>query len=276
MSRAHRSATCGSLEQDLILFLYDDLTADRRAELERHLRACSGCSEDVASFRLVLDTINEAGLGQTAEQEAPGAWPPLRALIEEAGASSRRPWVAPLFKAAAIVLLAVGTFILGANWYAIAPESLRTAFDFGAPAPIGLLDGQASGSGVPRDQDAGWSLRVFSEETNGYLDRTRLVLLELANTGGNPMPAPIREASRNLLRENSHARLVAGRIEDPRIQELVGQLEGILREIAQLSDTGDTRNLERIRAYVNESGVLLQLEIFSAASDRLAAAHLGT
>ena len=270
------SASCDSMEQELILFLYDEVSSDRRTEVEGHLRTCAGCTEDLASFRSVLDTIDRANLGQMATREGAGDWPSLRAMILSTGVPSHRPSVSPLLKAAAIVVLAGATFVLGRNWDSIAPDSLRDAFNLASASTAMVSPEGRTPQGSPEEHNTGWRLRVFSEETNGYLDRTRLVLLEVANTGGTPMPGPIREASRNLLRENPHARQVAGRIEDPRIEELVGQLEGILREIAQLSDTGDSTTIDRIRAYVNNSGVLLQLEIFSSASDRMAAARLDT
>ena len=84
-----------------------------------------------------------------------------------------------------------------------------------------------------------------------------------------PVPGTIRKASATLLEENAHARQVAHRIRDKDIEQLLDELATILGQIARLTDHDDT-STERVRTYVNDSGVLLQLELFSAASDRMA------
>jgi hypothetical protein len=122
------------------------------------------------------------------------------------------------------------------------------------------------------EQGTASHLRKFSQETNGYLDRTRLVLLEFANADASSDSGVLREASLVLLAESRRAQKVADRIADPRIEEIMVRLEGILRDITRLSEAGDAASMDRIKARMHDSGVLLQLEMMSVASDRIAAA----
>lgn len=254
------SGSCKSFEQDLVLHLYGELPDDRSTAIEGHLGSCASCNEELGSFRSTLDMIDSAGLAEMVARAEPGDWSSLRERLLDLRSPARTAWTGQLLKAAAIILVVGASFILGRNWDSLAPGNPASA---GADTSIGV--------DVPsRFQDGSWRLRVFSEQTNGYLNRTRLVLLELANTDGNPVPGTIRNASLNLLKENAHARQVAHRVRDPLIEGLLDELATILDQIAKASDEDDHISTQRLRTYVNDSGVLLQLEIMSAASDRVA------
>ena len=81
-------------------------------------------------------------------------------------------------KVAPVVLIAGAAFVLGRSWDSLAPNG-RLASAVGVPK----LSNEASrGPDERRLSDAGWRLKTFSQETNGYLDRSRLVLLELSNS----------------------------------------------------------------------------------------------
>jgi putative zinc finger protein len=264
---------CPCTGEDLILYIYDELPDDRRALTEAHLEACRSCREEMDSFEATLQTIDRAGMVDFATVHAPGDWSELEARLEASRSAvapltlpfARRPGL--LAKAAAILLIVGGSFVAGRYW-----DSIGSSLGLpGGAGDDGSLTGNPT-SGGPRGipEDSAARLRFFSEKTNGYLDRSRLVLLELANTGSAADATALRAASGNLLRENRLARTVAGQVADRRLEDLVGQLETILRQISRLSDQGDQATIDRIRAYVNNSGVLEQLEILSTAPQRVA------
>ncbi|HET6372894.1 MAG TPA: hypothetical protein VFG76_06285 [Candidatus Polarisedimenticolia bacterium] len=216
-----------------------------------------------------FETIDRSGLDSAlARIRPPLTWSTLRAELSSSRAQAPSPALGdrsgPRFlKAAAVLLIAGAAFVLGRSWDALTPTGLQQS-SVGVPPPSLREGGPDSG----RPEDAGWRLKTFSQETNGYLDRSRLVLLELSNSEAAEDSEALRTASRGLLRENPHARQVADKIDDPRIEELVKRLQGVLEEIARLSVPADGRSIDRIRSYVNDSGVLMQLEIMSATSDR--------
>ena len=113
-------------------------------------------------------------------------------------------------------------------------------------------------------------MQYFSQLTHGYLNRSRFVLLELTNGHDAADTAGLRAASITLVGETRAAKRVAGQLADPRIKDLLIQVEGILTELSQLSGKGDLATLDRIRTEVNNSGVLTQLELLSTGPARLA------
>ncbi|HET9480787.1 MAG TPA: hypothetical protein VFP98_03450, partial [Candidatus Polarisedimenticolia bacterium] len=112
--------------------------------------------------------------------------------------------------------------------------------------------------------------RRFSEQTNDYLLRSHLVLLEVANADSVPASPGLKQASIGLLRDTKLARQVAGELDDERLQTLVAEIESVMREIASLSGSDDSESIDRVRAYLNNSGVLDQLEVMRMAPARLA------
>ena len=280
---------CSSLHQDLILFVYDDLPAEQMGRLDTHLSTCKRCLDQVTSIRSTLGAIDRAGIPQALAESTPvdwaAEWRRLRARLEgfkaevggvvdigsmprraaDARQGSTRPVLSPLLKAAAVILLAGASFVIGRNWESLSPalgwaDSDRQNDTRALPSDEGMV--------VPQDVEA--RMRYFSELTHGYLNRSRFVLLELANGHDAGDAAALREASITLLGETRAAKRVAGQLADPRIKDLMTRVEGILTELSQLSDKGDPATVDRIRTEVNNSGVLTQLELLSTGPARLA------
>lgn len=257
-----------SRSERLLLFLYDELESGERAAMEEHLRECAECARELTSLSETLATVETARLAEMATVDAPGDWEQIRARLEPAllfaapRQASSAWWMA---KAAAILLLAGASFVVGRNW-----EDLALGLGLESDPGIASID-TGDGSGVPAGPETrAEGIALFTERTHGYLNRSRMVLLEFANTDEAQHSMFLRQASRTLLEENSYARRVAGEIEDQRLEELLDDLGRILREISLLTEPGDTRAIDRIRAYVNNSGVLDQLEILSTPVERLA------
>ena len=277
---------CSSFHQDLILFVYDDLPAEQKERLNAHLSACSRCLNQVSSIRSTLGAIDRAGIPQALAATAPvdwdAEWRRLRARLEgmnarggaradampgaaDAREGSDRSAFSPLLKAAAVVLLAGASFVIGRNWESLSPE--LGWLGSGRPSDTRTLPSN-DGLAVPLGVEA--RMQYFSELTHGYLNRSRFVLLELANGHDAGDAAALREASITLLGETRAAKRVAGQLADPHIKELMTRVEGILTELSQLSDKGDVATVNRIRTEVNDSGVLTQLELLSTGPARLA------
>ncbi len=261
------NAPCEAAQQDLVLLLYDELPGTRRQHVESHALACSRCRQELMSYRTTLEAVDLARLTEMATVAAPGDWDALRARLQLSDRGRLRKVTVPALKAAAVVLLAGAAFALGRAWDDF---SLGPIGGYGGAGPSSLA--VVPQPTPPAEQGTASHLQEFSQETNGYLDRTRLVLLEFANADASSDSGFLREASLDLLAESRRARKVANRIADPRIEEIMGRLEGILRDITRLSAAGDAASMDRIKARMHDSGVLLQLEIMSVASDRIAAA----
>lgn len=110
---------CHTVKEGLLDFLYEELPADSREAFEEHLRGCSSCRAEVASYRTALGSARSA-LSGTLSQD-----PPARvhhAVVEAAKAATqaksvprmpareagffaklwRTPWLLPAFGAASV------------------------------------------------------------------------------------------------------------------------------------------------------------------------------
>ncbi len=260
---------CGRPQQDLVLYLYGEMPEGAGDGIAGHVAACRSCADDLESFRSTLEIVDRSGIREATTLEPPLTWAALRTGLQtvQVGTSLSAP--GRLLKAAAVVIVAGTAFLMGRYWDDVSPagaggSSLGRAY---VPGPAGgpPLPGVEGIRPVP--QDAVWRLRVFSEETNGYLDRTRLVLLEVTNADAGPESETLRRVSRTLLRESRHARQVAEKIDDRSLADLVGRLKGILEQIALMTDQNGVTALDQIRTQVNNSGVLVELEILSSTGE---------
>jgi len=256
---------CREHAEDLVMYLYDELTPHGREAVEAHVGSCAACREEIASNRRALGTIDEAHLKRMATFGLP-AW----SDVEDEFAATLPPMPLPVrrhalpvfAKAASIVLLAGAAFVAGRQWDSIgsivsnAPETQIAART--APAT------ETEMAPLPSSATAGDRMRAFSDRTHNYFQRSMLVLLEFANAD-HIGDMGMRAASRTLLRESEGARRVAGQIHDERIQDLVAELEDILTRIASNNLTADERSA--LREEVDD--LIARLEL-SAPSHRVA------
>jgi len=263
MSEETRNTRCQELGEDLVLHLYDELSEAERTALDSHLAICNDCREELRSSRDALQTIDSARIDQMATFRLP-SWDDLEdelafslAPLPLAAKPRRFGGMSTMAKAASILLLAGGAFIAGLQWNSIADAIVQTASTSRTAQPPHPLDGTASGAApLPAVASAGDRMRAFTEQTHGYFQRSRLVLLEFANSD-QISDGTMSAASRNLLRETASARRVAGQIHDERIQDLVVTLEEILTRIA----SNDTDAAERARLRSDVEDLLGRLEL---------------
>lgn len=259
-----RSEPCRGFAEELVSHLYGEIAGARGLAIEDHLKSCAGCRRELESMRETLRVVDAADFGRMVTAwsriHPPASWEEIRFRLEEgstfAGRVSR-PSIPSWMKVAAALVLAGGSFLAGTRF----------------PAPSGLvrwpgagfstspLQDKTGGSdeAIPSDPDS--RLRDFARRTDGYLNRSRFVLLEVSNAEDGSRSESLREITRRLLRESQAARAVADQIDDPHIGEIVVRLEAILREIARLADWENPSSVEQLREKVNGSGMIEQLEL---------------
>ncbi|MFQ5700685.1 MAG: zf-HC2 domain-containing protein [Acidobacteriota bacterium] len=261
------SHKCGWSSEALVLYLYGDLSASDRERMGSHLSACARCHRELDSFRETLELVDAADLRDMATFRAPGDIGELRRDLDRLKPASRGVAAYRLrafARAAAVLLLAGVSFLAGRHW-----EQLVTTYTLlteGTPQRPDTVPGELHDA--PGDLLDGNGLLAFSKQTNGYFDRSRLVLLEFANANAATSSPALRAASQILLGETDRVRQLAHRLNDKRIERLVSALEQILRQIAALSGQGDATAIAHIKRQIDD--ILDQLEILRAAPQRLA------
>jgi hypothetical protein len=118
---------------------------------------------------------------------------------------------------------------------------------------------------VPIDPEPGVVVAASSDPYR-FIDRSQVVLLSLLNHGGGDDTAAAdydaqRRHAGTLVAEGRQVQEQLNAPEDRRLRELVGQLQLILREIANLEADSDLDAVEMIRNRVDREGVLLQIDL---------------
>ncbi len=141
------------------------------------------------------------------------------------------------------------------------------------PAPIDAIPGEGENATASEPTpDANVVLASSDDEAQRYIERSQLLLLALVN--GDPSDSSAfdvqRQRAGELVRVASSVREAS---EDRRVQELVAQLELILREIAHLEQSADVDAVELIRTRIGREGVLLRINMEQMRSQSAAPAN---
>jgi hypothetical protein len=128
------------------------------------------------------------------------------------------------------------------------------------PAPIDAAPSEQDNATTPEPTpDSKLVLASSEADAQRYIERSQLLLLAVLNgeAEGGDLGAQ-KERAGELVRAASTVREGSS---DRRVQELVAQLELILREIAHLEAGSDVDGIEMIRTRVDREGVLLRINL---------------
>jgi len=252
---------CRHVRQRIAEALYDDLSQDQRREFDAHLRSCPRCAR---LYRQMAETLDAMNARQTTEpdeafwtgyverlaerfesQQQRQAFSRPRSFLEPV--ARYRPAARRIGAVAALVLVGV---LLG-RWIWTREQP---------PGP-------ARRTAVPAPHQANPAQTAVEDRAQEYLQRSKVLLLALANfdpqtddTAALNLPSQ-RRISASLVQE---AEYLQGALADPaqmRLRELVGDLEVILLQIANLEDEHDLEAVEMLQRGVNKEGVLLRIDL---------------
>jgi hypothetical protein len=221
-------------DDELTLVHYGEAAADA------HLDDCAECRERYDSVRRVLGLVEmpvpERGPGFGAE-----VWKRIEGRIEKK--RSRRRWIVPV--AAALILLLGGAFEAGRFYQAKRQP---------AKAP-----------------DAGTAARILLVAVSDYLERSQIVLIELANADPNAALdiSLEQQRARDLVAENRLYRQTAERTGQSGIASLLEELERVLLEIEHAPSTMTPEELKRLRHQLRDDGILFKMRVMGTSVEKL-------
>jgi len=233
-------------EQDLVLYFYGD--APKAAALERHLAECKECAAEFAQLRATLSAIDYPVPERPADYEAQ-LWSTLRPRLEQSDAPKRSVWAAVLEPrrwaiAGAVAAIIVVAFLAGR----ITRPKER--------GPTQVVSKQ-----TPSGKD-----RVLMVAVGDHLDRTEMILVELANTRaeGKVDISAERDFAQTLVSENRLYRQTAQRDKDPEIANVLDQVERVLIDIAHHPDSVSGKELEELQQRIESQGVLFKVRVIES------------
>jgi len=218
----------------------DELTllhyGEERGDL--HLDECAECRERYDSLRRVLSLVE-----MPAPQRGPGYGAEVWSRIERRIGKKRprRRWAVPV--AAALVVLLGAAFEAG-RFY----QARR------APAP-----------------DPGAAERILLVAVGDYLERSQIVLIELANADPNSALdiSLDQDRARDLVAENRLYRQTAERTGQIGIASLLEDLERVLLEIEHAPSTMAPEELRELRRRLKDDGILFKIRVMGANVEKL-------
>lgn len=275
--------------------LYGELDEARLREFDDHLGACSDCAALYDELRATMRTMSRRRRPDPGAVFWEGYWPRLEkrvardeGVLDASRFGPRRSLGSWGYRAAAaVVVLAAGVWI-GRTVLQPAPRTADRAPEIAHTTPYdesradesgaartpaarpGAIDAPAgerleTASDAPAEPPATIVAAAAGDEALRYIGRSQVVLLALLN-GGDGEAEPVaygaeRAQARVLVAEGRRLQDGLTRSEDRRLRELIGQLEMILREIANLEADNDLDAVEMIRNRVDREGVLLRIDL---------------
>ena len=157
--------------------------------------------------------------------------------------------------AGAMALLVVGAFLAGRTW-------------------------QKQATNLAEEFDPSVRERVLFVAVGEHLERSQMILVELANAGapkaGRLNISNEQQAAEDLLESNRLYRQTAATNGDVATAALLEDLERVLLEIAHSPSAVSGRQLEELRKQIEDRGILFKVKVFGSRVEQTTQGTVGT
>jgi hypothetical protein len=229
-------------EEQLILYYYSE--GGETPSADRHLEECAQCRAAFGALLGVLEVLNEAPAPEPSEDYGAQVWRRIEGRLP-----ARRNFQPPAFPwrwavaGAAFAGLLVAAFLAGRFYQHARPS----------PAALAAADAQANE-------------RVLLVAVGDYLERSQMVLIELANA--DPRKAldisTERERASGLVSESRLYRQTAAHAGDTAVASVLDELDRVLLDIAHAPSRLSPADLERLRQRFEAEGILFKIRVLGS------------
>lgn len=229
-------------EQELVLHFYE-----QTGNVESHLAECPICAAEFAQIRATLSAIDYPVPERGSDYEAQ-LWSTLKPRLDVAESPKPSVWHALLEPRKWAIAGTLAILVL-------------TAFLAGRYLPRHQPPGPVAKRETPKTGD-----RVLMVAVGDHLDRTEMILVELANTPaeGEVDISAERDLAESLVNENRLYRQTAQRDKDPEIANVLDQVERVLIDIAHHPDSVSGKELEQLQQRIQSQGVLFKVRVIES------------
>jgi len=244
-------------EDELVLHYYGEAPNEIRTATEAHLAECSSCLAAWRELNRVLGAVTAVPVPEPDEGFERVMW----ARISRELPPRRTSWLYGRFAvvgAIAAVLIAVITGTMA--WFTLATS------DAGAPTAA-EADPQ-----IPLGEGENTQERVLLTAMSEYLSRTEILLVEVANARADQTESADRDAwtfqrttADDLVASGRLYRQTARQTGELQVANMLEDLEGVLVEVAAAPDAVDRRNVDFLRARIEDDALLFKVR--AVASD---------
>jgi hypothetical protein len=220
-------------EEDLILHYNEE--AEDGTTVENHLHACTECRAAYSALERVLNVMDSLPVAERGVDYEAAVWQRLRAagLRPALWRRSILRWPAVGFALAAAIAGLVFVMRPAPHRFAVADE---------------------------------WDKQILSVAVSDYLDRSAIVLTELANATapGELDISAEQERAADLVAECRLYRQTATRANEHTVLAVLDQVERVLLEIAHAPSRLDPAQVDELRARLRSEGVLIRIRGLSS------------
>lgn len=227
-------------EDDLVLHYYGE--ASDSISVDLHLKECEACRALYSSLQRVLNTVDGLPVPERAGDYGAQVWqriaPYLPVRRRFGFVTSPWRWAAAGVAFAALI---VAAFLMGRSY----------------PPPRGPVQ-------LTADPEA--QQRLLTLAVGDYLERSQVVLIELANANPTPTLDISSEQDRveNLLTENRLYRQTALHMGDAAIAGVLDELERVLLEIVHAPARLSAIQVDELRRQLHDDGILFKMRVLDS------------
>jgi hypothetical protein len=233
-------------EEQLILLYYgeegDTLTA------EQHLEECGQCRELYSSLQRVLNVVDSLPVPERDAEYGREVWQRIQRQIPAGHGSRWAAWLRPQWRwaaaSAAFAALMVAAFIAGRSF----PQGRKPAV-------------QLAGATDLRPNQ-----RVLMVAVGDYLERSQMVLIELANASpkGDLDISSEQERAGDLVSETRLYRQTAAHTGDTAMAGVLDELERVLLDITHSPSELSPEALDEFRTRLEAEGILFKIRVLGS------------
>ena len=225
-------------EEQLVLHYYRE--EDETLDTERHLEECWECRALYARLQHALNLVDSVPVPERGPEYGAQVWRRIEGKLP-----APRWWRLPplrwAFAVASVAALVVAAFLAGRSY----PNR---------PAPP-----QIAGDPQAREQ-------VLLVAVGDYLDRSQMVLVELANASskGALDISPEQARAQELISETRLYRQTAATTGNASVSGILDELERVLLDIAHGPSQLSPVELEKLRARLKAEGILFKIRVVNS------------
>lgn len=241
---------CKTHREQIVLYLYGDLTGREKAELEDHIKGCAECAADLVYTREVFQILDDAKVERMPEADWDRCWSTISTDIADQAKKSQRKnsFLIPgwAYAGASLILIFVLGIAIGRFWL---PSRTQTAV--------------ADVSEAPTVQQAGITPEYAQQSLNDHFESLKPLLVEYANytNEGNTKETVTmdKEILENLLIQNYLLKKIVAE-SNPSAQEILEDLDLVLREIKNHRSDDKTAS-SLIKNLIQERDILFKMDV---------------
>ncbi|MBN1222660.1 MAG: zf-HC2 domain-containing protein [Candidatus Aminicenantes bacterium] len=236
---------CKKYREQIVLYLYGDLSETERADLESHINGCRRCAQELASTKHMFRLLDETKEESIPEADWEKCWSTVREVITAGKKIEKRnkPFMFPkwVYAGASLVVIFVLGIAIGRLWLSSDSSKVVTA----------------SGRQTSVSSD------YVRQSLNDHFENLKPLLVEYANyssEGNGDEPVSLdRGIVESLLIQNYLLKKIVAE-SNPSAQQILDDLDLVLREIKNRR-SDDTSSSSLIKNLIRERDILFHMDV---------------